>query len=85
MATPPPPGRLLHADLTVQMPYLVLAHARVQKTAVRGHHPDGKGGAVAGHRAWPALPARPSVTLATPLASPASAPFSVEITMVPTT
>ena len=35
--------------------------------------------------AWPALAARPSRTLVTPLAPPASAPFSIEITTVPTT
>ena len=44
MATPPPPGRLLHAVLTVQMPDLVLACGRVPKRAVLGHHADGKEG-----------------------------------------
>lgn len=47
--------------------------------------PHGReGGAVVG-TAWPALAARPSRTLVTPLAPPASAPFSIEITTVPTT
>lgn len=65
MALPSSHNRLLHADLTVQMPYLVLAHARYKRQQC-GDTTDGKEGQWQGTEAWPALWLSPSMTLATP-------------------